>query len=379
MNIDTSELAGKSFECLENCAMCCLCQPELNEEELRAFKKANLADSLTREHIQGYVADEQIAIRLQGESGACHFLIDRRCTIYNMRPTFCRRFPVHVHALHRIQLNADLSCRGITDGGNTLEKFGADILASIPKKLMDDVQEEVEARLRSFKKICLDKQIYQAPERLRSVADCIIPLLTKNDGIGGLLAFANTETKIGEIPDDKIVGLVLASEPPADLEEMASEANYAQFDLENPSWLPVYVDERLRWNTFRSGEGKIHWMGLHENGAIETVNSFEIGDIKLLPTDQGARKTFADYARLLISRDHFLGHAYQVCADQKFDCDLMNIYLGIMATTLLDLWWRASLIGLVNEKSKLNSSLAKEGIRAFDMDCLDMPTMGTFF
>lgn len=379
MEIDASELAGKSFECIDNCAMCCLCQPELNEEELQAFKKANLTDSLTREHIQGYVAGEPIAIRLQGGGGACHFLKERLCMIYNMRPTFCHRFPVHVHALHRIQLNADLSCRGITDGGKSLEQFGAEVLASIPKKLMADVQDEVGVCLRAFEKTCLDKQIYQAPERLRGVADCMIPHLAKEGGIGRLLAFANTDTKIDEIPNDKIVELVLASEPPADLEEMAGEANYAQFDLENPAWLPVYVDERLQWNTFRSGNGKIQWMKLHENGALETRSSFEIGDIKLLSPGPGALNSFADYARLLNSRDHFLGHVYQTCADQQFDCDLMTMYLGILATTMLDLWWRASLIGRVDEKRKLNISLAKEGIRVFDMDCLDMPTMGTFF
>jgi len=379
MELDTSELRGKSFQCLDNCAMCCLCQPELNEKELRAFEKANLTNWLTREHIRGHIAEKPISIKLQGDCGACHFLKNRRCTIYNLRPAFCNQFPVHVHALHRVQLNANLSCRGITEGGNSLEQFGKTVLAKISKEVMADALAVVGERLRIFETASSENGVYQIPKRLRSVASSIIPSLAKTDGIGRLLAFADSEPELGKMTDNDIVNMVLATEPCAGLEKMAREDNYCQFELDDPAWLPVYVDEKFRWNTFRAHRGKIHWLNLHEDGTLETLSVFEKSDVKLLLPQPGALRIFAAYAGLLNSRDQFLGSAYQLCADQKMSCGLMTIYLGTLATALLDLWWRASLIGLVYGKTKLDTALAKEAIGAFDMDCLDMPTMGMFF
>jgi hypothetical protein len=58
--------------------------------------------------------------------------------------------------------------------------------------------------------------------------------------------------------------------------------------------------------------------------------------------------------------------------------DLITVYLGVLGTTMLDLWWRASLLGRVENARKIDAKMAMEGIRAFDMDCLDAPTFGAF-
>ncbi len=375
MNIDTTELDGKTFSCIENCAMCCLCQPGLDKEELAAFVKAGLTGGLTRENVHGYVSEESTVIKLQGGNGACHFLKDRRCTIYEQRARFCRQFPVHVHALHRIQLNANLSCRGVGEGGDTLGKFGSDVIACIPNERLNSELAGVEERVRWFEESCRDGYVYQETERLRSAVDMIIPHLSEEKGIGRLLAFANSEPDIGEMPEENIVQLVLASEQPDDLEDIARGGNLEQLDLEDAA-LPVYVDEKLRWNTYRSRDDKIHWMILHEDGALEPRKAFGIEDIALLPPDKGALKVFSEYASLLNSRDPFLGYAYHVCAKEDFQYDLMTVYLGLLGTTMLDLWWRAGLVGKMLDAVNLNSHLAREGIIAFDMGCLGMPTLG---
>lgn len=376
MEIDASELDGKDFSCLENCAMCCLCQPELSDAELEIFEKAGLTDGLTREHIQGYVSDKTTAIKLQGGNGACHFLKERICTIHEIRPAFCRQFPVQVHALHRIQLNANLSCRGIREGSDTtLGKFGSGIIACIPNARLNDELAGVEERLRWFEESCKNGGVYQEAQRLRSVAGMIIPHLAEEGGIGRLLAFANGEPDIGEMPEKEIVRLVLASEPLEDLEEIAREGNLEQLDLEDAA-LPVYVDEKLRWNAYRSGDNNIYWMNLHEDGTLEPRKDFAIGDIGLLPPEKSALKVFSEYASLLNSRDPFLGYAYHVCAEQNFQYDLATVYLGLLGTTMLDLWWRAGLVGKMLDAEKLNSHLAGESICAFDMGCLGMPTLG---
>ncbi len=379
MEIDLSELDGKSFTCLDNCAMCCLCQPELDMDELAAFKKAGLTNGLTREHIQGYVSDEPTAISLQGGNGACHFLKNRRCTIYEQRTRFCRQFPVHVYALRRVQVYGNLSCRGITEGGNTLTEHGEAVLANIPEKEFEEVLAATVSRAAEFEKRCRRFGMHQDHERLRECAERLLSILGKKDGIGKLLAFTNSEPDIGEIPLDDVVEMLENTEPEPQMEEVANTGNYDQFELERIALLPVYTDEDLEWNIFQSKEGKIHWLRLEEDGTASLQEAFDLKDIRLLSRSEKALEIFGDYARTLNSRDHFLGYACQTCADQDYQYDLMTVYLGVFATTMLDLWWRASLVGLIRKEKSIDENLAREGIRAFDMGCLAMPSIGAFF
>lgn len=378
MEIDTSELDGRSFTCLDDCAMCCLCQPELDLDELACFRKEGLTDGLTHEHVQGYVSDEPTAIRLQGDCGACYFLRERRCTIYDIRPKFCRQFPVRVHALHRIQLNANLSCPGVTMGGNSLSEFGSGVLDGIPEIDLKASLRNVEDRLLWFQEHCRNQGIFHPPEELRKLGEGLLPILEEQDGIGRSLAFANSEPEIGTMPPEEVLNLIEETDAPGDLEDIALNGNYSLLELEDPAWLPVYVGADMQWNAFRSGSGKVHWMTLQEDGELTPVKAFELAETGLLSPDEGALQTLARYAALINSRDHFLGYAYHVCAIQNFRYDLMTVYIGLLSTTMLDIWWRAGLIGKVLDKSNLDTDLAREGIRAYDMNCLAMPSIGVF-
>jgi Fe-S-cluster containining protein len=379
MEIDLSELKNKSYGCLDNCAMCCYCQPEISEEELARFRKYGLTPGLTKEHIQGYVTDQPTAIKLQGGNGACHFLKEKRCTIHDKRPAFCRQFPVHVHALHRIQLNANLSCRGITPGGSTLEDFGNGLMSEISTEMKKATLAETMETIAWFEQNAKKNGVYQSPGRMREVVELLMPHIAEPGCVGRLLAFADSEPEIGSMPADKIVELVLACEPPEDLEEIAKQGNYEQFEIENPAWLPVYLDPDFRLNSFRSANGGIELLELHSDGKLEPLRAFPMEELGLLAPTSEALKIFADYAKLLNSRDQFLGSAYHVCAENDFEHDLLTVYLGMLGTALLDLWWRAGFVGKVLGKNVLDAELAAEGVRAFDMDCLDMPTVGVFF
>ena len=379
MEPDLTELKNKSYRCLDNCAMCCLCQPELSEHELARFRKLGLQAGLTKEHIQGFTTDQPTAIKLQGGNGACHFLRDRRCTIHEHRPAFCRQFPVHVHALHRIQLNGNLSCRGITKGGGTLLNHGQEILADISEELKAQALSEAAERVGQFIDEAMENGIYQDIEQLRATVSALLPHLASPGGLGRLLAFADSEPEIGGMPPEEIVEMILGTDPAEDLQDMASKGNYASLDLEDTAWLPVYVGSDFRWLVYRSEDGQIVFYSLEPDGSLEKYEAFHLRDIELLQPDPQALTVFAGYAALLNSRDQFMGYTYQVCQDQEFAYDLVVVYLGVLGTTLLDLWWRASLIGKLKGKKELDKALAEEGIRAFDMDCLDMPTMGLFF
>jgi Fe-S-cluster containining protein len=53
------------------------------------------------------------ALALKKGQGSCSFLQNGRCEVYAHRPHFCRQFPFHIHVGSRVQVELDLSCRGV--------------------------------------------------------------------------------------------------------------------------------------------------------------------------------------------------------------------------------------------------------------------------
>ena len=77
-------------------------------------------------------------------------------------------------------------------------------------------------------------------------------------------------------------------------------------------------------------------------------------------------------------RDCFLGHAAYLCDVEGYEYNFGQVYLGTMANSVIDLWWRASLLALLSDAQQLGRSGVREGVAFFDMDLLDLPTIGTF-
>ncbi len=379
MQTDYSQLENFGYECIDGCAMCCLCQPELSEEELKAFTSRGFEKQLTRHHVDGRRSQTPSAIRLQGGHGACSFLKDRQCQTYDIRPRYCRQFPVHVHALRRIQLIPNLACRGITEGGGGLLKFGKEVLAEISEEELAGELAQSGKLADEFQVNALKHDVWQDEERLRSVARKCLPILAESDGIGKLLGFADKEPHIGDTPEAEVVAAISETDVPDDLEIIARLANYEQFEIANIAWLPVYVDDQLRWNLIQSKNDKVRWIELSEDGSTKVMKSYKPDEIVLLPRSADALDIFANYAGTLIERDHFLGYAYYICAQEGYSDDLMTVYFGLLATALLDLWWRASLIAKTTDKTEIDGHLAREAIIAFDMGMQESPSVGTFF
>jgi hypothetical protein len=63
--------------------------------------------------------------------------------------------------------------------------------------------------------------------------------------------------------------------------------------------------------------------------------------------------------------------------DYGYEDELTNVYYGALASSGLDLLWRASLIAYLNG-SALDEAGIMEGIIFYDMDRLDAPTIGAF-
>jgi len=379
MMVDMSELEVKNFTCIDGCGMCCLCQPELSNEELKIFEMDEyLRNGLTREHVDGRRTAKPNAIKLQGDHGACHFLRKRLCTINEIKPHFCRQFPVHIHVMRRVQLNVNLSCRGVTNGGDSLKTYAKSLISAISENRLANELDEARKIVIEFDQRCKNAGVYQTSERMKSVATKLLPLIEKEDGVAKLLAFADKQPEIGDSEEDRIVALIETTAPAKDIDTLARDSNYDMFNIDDLAKLPVYVDENLRWIVFRSIDGRIKTDVLEEDGTLAPLMTLDIKDLSLLKKDEDARHVFGEYAKLILSRDPLFGNVATVCDLHEYRHDLMTVYLGVLGTTMLDLWWRASLVARLKGKKAIDGKIATEGIRAFDMDFLDAPTIGSF-
>jgi len=374
---DLSELDGSTYSCLDGCALCCLCQPELLSDEERTFRgDPGLSVGLADRHISPEVTGA--AIRLQGAHGACHFLRGRRCSIYQRRPHYCRAFPISVYAGWRIQLSVNLSCRGIGLPGEELAAVGKALLAGYGTKGLADELESARRVFDEFTRNTRDAKVSQSVQSVRGAASALMDEFTEELGLSRMLAYAETGRTRQNSSPQEIARRARGAEPEADVIDLGVSIGTDLFDLEDLSYLPVYVDEKLDWKVFRLEGGDIVGYDLHEDGRTEERSRTQPSDIALLPMTAGGRKAFGDYLMTVNGRDCFMGHAAHLLDTEGYTYNLAQVYMGALADTAVDLWWRASFLAHLKGRDSLDEKGVKEGIVFFDMDLLDQETIGAF-
>jgi len=374
---DMSELDGLTYACVDGCALCCLCQPELLPDEERVFRAdPRLSQGLADRHISPDV--EGAAIRLQGDHGACHFLKGRRCSIYDSRPHYCRAFPLSVFAGWRIQVNANLSCRGMGLPGEDLRSAGEGLLARLGGAHLADELRDSRNVFDEFSRNTRDAKVAQSVPSLRTAAEALMCDLTEELGLSRVLTYAESgNTRQNSSPQD-IARRARGEEHDADVHELGMSLGTELFDLPDLSFLPVYVDEGLSWRIFRLAGEQIVGYVLDEDGGTEERSRTAPADVSLLPMTEPGRKTMERYLRIVNDRDCFVGHAAHLLDLEDYSYNFAQAYLGALCHSAVDLWWRASFLAGLRGASALDAKDVKEGIVFFDMDMLDQPTIGAF-
>jgi Fe-S-cluster containining protein len=377
LETDFSEVMGRSYRCIDKCALCCLCQPELlPREESRFRADPLLRDSVVESHISPEVRGA--AIKLRGQHGACHFLSGRRCTIYQDRPHFCRAFPVNIFVGWRIQVNANLSCRGIGLEGERLEQLARTVLQDYERSELEKELKDAREVFSEFLDNTRRAKVAQSTGSLRDAGSVVIEDLADEVGLSRALTYAEHGRTRQNTGARDIVRLVRQSEASSDIEELAVMDGAELFDLEDLSMLPVYVDRKLNWNVFRLQGETIVGYRLSEDGSVEETSRTVPGSVHLMPMTASGRRAFEDYLRTVNGRDCFLGHAAHLCDMEGYGYNLAQVYLGALANNALDLWWRASFLAGLAGTDRLGSQEIMEGVVFFDMDLLDLPTIGAF-
>ena len=363
-----SELEGKLFTCDDKCGLCCLCQAEVLPHEVPFFK-----NNFPSRIVMKSEPHRHVALALKGGEGPCSFLLpNRRCQIYKDRPHYCRQFPFHLYLGSRVQVELDLSCRGVWVGGkeDALVAGGqmiADNLEAVRRTL-----QESKAVCREFEANCVDAGIFRPPEALRRNMAQHIGDLADVQYLAKVLDLSAEDEEM-ELPPPVAPNEYDRKE----LEASARETGMESLSAEDVYSAPVYCDPAGRWNILLTRNEKVEWTVMNDDGGLTPVRAIDPRQVKLLGPEGDGRKVFLDYMATLNRRDSMLGYACYLVDDYGYEDWVANTYYGAMAAAALDLLWRSSLIAHLRN-GKLDRQGMIEGIIAYDMDRLDAPTIGAF-
>lgn len=374
---DLTELEGRTYACIDGCALCCLCQPELLPEEEREFRgDTELRAGVTDAHISPDV--KGAALRLKGSHGACHFLSDRRCVIYDRRPHFCRSFPMNVFVGWRVQLNVNMSCRGLDLPGKQLASLGEELLSEYGKGRLSREVASASDVFAMFESNTREASVAQSFASVRRSATMLEDELTDGIGLSRVMTCAEYGSSRQNSSPADLAKLVRGTEAEADISERALMDGVELFDLPDLSLLPVYVGPDLSWKMFKlDGRSIVGWE-LGESGETQEFCRVNPASVDLQPMTDGGRKALQEYIGIINARDCFLGHAAYLCDAEGYEFNFGQVYLGTVANSVIDLWWRASLLAQLAGVEQLGPEEIKEGVVFFDMDLLDLPTIGAF-
>lgn len=367
-DVDYSEVAGKKAECLEGCGMCCLCQPEVLPPERPFFKKNYPHDILRTKGPDSY-----IGLALKKGRGSCVFLDkNRHCRVYDHRTTYCRQYPYHLYVSDRVQVELDLSCRGLWTGKGNDALAEAKALVAAAEQRIDEAAKEASAVYEEF---------YSNARAAGVMADSSVLRMTVSERLSdfGDLGFIAKLLALSE--SDSRMALP-ASAPGAEydlpgLNDAARETAMESLSSEDPVNLPVYCAEDLSWNFFSAKNGRITRLILDDKGDFSPAGEVSANDIRIREPDAEGKKILTDYIQVLNGRDSFLGSVYWLIDANGYIDDMANAYYGCLATAVLDILWRAALLDRFFGTG-FGARGMREAVIFYDMDRLDAPAIGAF-
>jgi Fe-S-cluster containining protein len=376
--MDSTGTEGLYFHCLEGCGLCCLCQPELIGKENKRFSKdPDLKKGITRVSVTG-PKGRNYSLKLKDDKGSCFFLRDRRCGIYNDRPTYCRLFPIHFHLGERIQVVVNKSCRGINSQqiGDPVSDVADECLSLAKKGGLLKGLDKVELMYQQFYDNYIQGSSELLPDNLKTH---IIPLLEENwfqNFVKRSLAYSSSE---GNIPIDlKTLGPFLVELGSPDVLDAALEGAADTFLDDDLTKLPVWTDGELNWTVCRITGPNVEQCVMGDDGGLKIVKKVALEKVGLRKFGPGVEEIFQAYSKRVIELDLTYGYAAYLKSITEDDDPFIKVYLGALGTILLDLWWRTSLLAALSDEELITEEIAREGIIAYDMDYLDLPSIGGF-
>jgi len=367
-SVDYTEVEGKKIECIDECGLCCLCQPEVLSDE-KGFFKSNYPKSL----VKSRSVDSYCALALKKGKGSCVFLENRRCKVYANRPTYCRQFPYHIYVGDKVKVELDLSCRGAWTGKGIDALSEAQGIVEKADSRIGQAIIEAKAVYEEFYANCREAGVMGNPAEIRGAVSDNLMRFTDLTYLSKVMEMSMMEPKMS---------LSMIKDGIADIEgigEAAMESAMESMATNDPLMAPVYCDNKWNWNVFMADKlkNRIDWMVMDDEGNIKKEGSANISDIVFKPLEEGGAEVLAQYISTLNGRESFLGSVFSLMDSTGYEDDMANAYYGCLSTTILDIQWRASMLDYFMGVG-LGAKGIMEAIIFYDMDRLDAPAIGAF-
>lgn len=313
--METRELGGLAFRCLEGCGFCCTFQPELSTLELGRLRRAVKGLRVVSDGERSYLG-------LHNKCGACTLLERRNCTQYDLRPAHCRYFPFHVHFAPKPEVNVNYTCRGVerAAGGDLSSAFASSVTANAKRDEWARHEEE-------------SRDTYAEFERR-----------AKRAGAWGAVA------------------------PPARVTAGAHDHALEPFGAADITKRPFYLAPDLAWLTFeREGADKLVVLEMDEKGALSRRGELLRAT---LDDDAGAQ---LPYLQRLARRGAFAGSVFAIVDASDYETSVEDATRERLDEIGADLLLRASLVRQLGARD-----VADETARFYDSQFLDAPTIGAW-
>ncbi len=361
-------LKGWRYDCTDRCGLCCLCQPEILPEEAVFFRRNH-----SKHVVRKTTPHKHLALALKKGRGSCALLQDRRCSSYEQRPHFCSMFPFHFHVGERLSVELDLSCRMVWDPAGITAEEEATRLVALNEDRVATTLRQSKRVYQEFRANCEAAGVWAEPESLREQVRGRIERFKDLGFLGQLMLAANDDIEvILESLDSRELDY-----DADEMEEAAREAALASMDSEDPVNVPVYCAPDWSWNLYMSSSKGVEWKVLDDEGDLHHRGFVSGEQVGLLPLTPDGEEELLRYVSILNGRDSVMGNACQLVDMYGYADHLSNVYFGMLAVTIIDLLWRASMLSHFH-----GYAMDREGIREaiifYDMDRLDAPTIGAF-
>ncbi|MEA3144149.1 MAG: hypothetical protein QOG31_1473 [Thermoplasmata archaeon] len=344
--MDTRELHGLRYRCLEDCGFCCTFTAEVSDAELVRLRGSFPKLPVAR-------ANGMTLLGLQGGCGACTLLENRRCTVYGERPAHCRYFPFHVYFGRRTEAYVNRSCRGVeaVPGGSLEAEFKAQVLDLAPPFRLRKEQEKAGKVHATFERNARQAGVWG------DVDAEVARLLRRGAAWFDPAAWPPTPT-----------GAADEAGSPGEAWQVA----LAPFGLDDAVARPFHLAADLRWLGFQGDAGNLVAQTLDETGRLEPLQ--ELGAFPGWPDlPPAVRVGLAQAMARLAARDLLAGSIFHMVDDTGYEIGVADAAEVRFADLAAGLAVRADILRRLGVPW---AQVAGEAERFYDSAFLDHPTIG---
>lgn len=354
--LDAADAEGLAFRCLEGCGFCCTTAPGLLPGEERRFPHG-----LVERRPGG-----ALGLRLAGT--ACAALDDaRRCGVYDARPSACRQFPVHLHALEDVQATLHRGCPGLGASGDvTAAALVADAAGRLTPRAETEARRARE-NWREFRRRARLAGLWDEPAELRAAVAAIAPRVGSRVALERLYAAVED----GDLVASDAVAAFEAAEVETKADRILADVAEETFAGDLPQ---LVHPEGLRWLRATWASGRLALVEARSPAPARV--SFALDDLPLWKVDDAARRAWADAVVRLAGRDLALGAAARLVDMTGYQVTFASAFLRVAADQSAGLALRTALLAAAAGKKVAGAEEARVAAAWQETAFLALPTVG---